>query len=146
MTDAEFKDFVTEMFWKVNEGGSRELRYVDGAVIDACANQEIQHGPWHPRDCSRVLYRWLHAGLINVCLSECWPPHPPPAMPLDRAERLLDDPDTWEAEAESAEKADLCISVWPADWGSGHSVWDRLDEWSRRIDRTLFDDGPATSK
>ena len=141
MTDAQFVDFVTEMFWYLHEDGHRELRYIDTGVSDHLPHGEVQHGPWHRRDCSRVLRRWFDAGLIKVCFVEGWPVEIPPGLPRDQAQQILDHPETWEAEGEAAEKDGKCISVWPAVWQSEVSLWVRLEDWTRYVERTLFEAG-----
>jgi hypothetical protein len=57
MSDAEFQEFVEEMFWRIIEGGGNELRYLDGTTL---RDEPLSNlGPWDVRDCALLLRQWL---------------------------------------------------------------------------------------
>jgi hypothetical protein len=136
MTDAEFEEFVTAVFWQVIEGGGNELQYM---ALTA----------WDERDCSALLRQWLDAGLISICVAEGWPSAPPPALPVSEAGGLLDRPQDWESSAKAAATTAnqvFWVRASDAEWGREPSAYALLDDWSRKVKREAFDKHSAPNR
>jgi hypothetical protein len=145
MGDAEFQEFVAEMFWRVIEGGGNELQHLAGTTLRDEPLSDL--GPWDVRDCSLLLRQWLDAGLVSICLTEGWPTAPPPALPVIEAERLLDRSENWESETEAAGMTNriFWVRASDAEWGRQPSPDALLDDWSRRVNREPFDEDSAAN-
>jgi hypothetical protein len=106
-----FEDFRSEMWLAVHEGAF--LFELPGGSVDHTPDGLLQHGPWLPEDCSKVLLTWFGHGWIALLV----PPEqqfrwasidvvlvPDSSDPswlhfeTDQARSILAEPQTWTSE------------------------------------------------
>ena len=124
MDEDEYRRFVNMMLWLVideaepiAEFGERSVEHVGG--------DEIVWGPWPRADCSRLLTRWLEAGLLAVFDLEG-------EIERSRARAILATPDGWRS-------ARGLSTPYVAATETGAEVAD--DEWLRVVE-DLRREGP----